>query len=168
MTGGVSGTWHPAVEDVVAIHEEIVSEYPETEPGVRSRGDIEFAVEYARRVGSGKDDAAVHAEAFHLLRLLTANHPFVDGNKRTALDVTATFYFFNGFEFDYDHEIRTILTSLATDETSVDREQVLQYLRSTTEPIELDAEVDEWREDLVQRGLDRLEELRDDSNDQSS
>lgn len=160
--------WHPTVEDIVTINEDIVSEYPETEPGVRNHGDIEFAVDHVRRVGSGRTEATVHEKAFNLLRLLTANHPFVDGNKRTALDVTATFYFFNGFEFDYDHEIRSILKSFATDEGSVDRERVLQYFRSNTESLDLDAAIREWREDLVQQGLDTLDELRDESDDQSS
>nr|WP_245756856.1 Fic family protein [Halogranum rubrum] len=30
------------------------------------------------------------------MRLLVADHPFVDGNKRTALDTTATFYMLTG------------------------------------------------------------------------
>jgi hypothetical protein len=38
--------WYPSVDDVLAIHEDIVSEYPETSQGVRSRNDIEFALDY--------------------------------------------------------------------------------------------------------------------------
>lgn len=38
--------WYPSVEDVVAIHDDIVSEYPDTPSGVQNRGDIEFALSY--------------------------------------------------------------------------------------------------------------------------
>ena len=37
--------WYPSVEDILDIHEDIVSEYPDTSPGIWSRGDIEFALE---------------------------------------------------------------------------------------------------------------------------
>lgn len=36
--------WYPSVEDVLAIHEDIVAEYPDTPSGVRDRGGVEFAV----------------------------------------------------------------------------------------------------------------------------
>ena len=37
--------WYPSVDDVIAIHDDIVSEYPDTSGGVRSRGDVEFALD---------------------------------------------------------------------------------------------------------------------------
>jgi len=89
--------WHPSVGDILAIHDDIVSEYSDTHAGVQNRGDIEFALNY---VGNGIFGAApetIHEKAFHLLRLLVANHPFVDANKRTALNTTVVFYFLNGY-----------------------------------------------------------------------
>jgi death-on-curing protein len=168
MASGHERIWHPSVEDIAAIHEDVVSEYPETEPGIRSRGDIEFAVEHVRRIGSGQNEAALHEKAFHLLRLLIANHPFVDGNKRTALAATAAFYFFNGYEFDYDHGVRSILKSFATDAGAVDRTEVLQYLRSETTPLDLDEAIREWRDDLVRQGVEKLVRFREESDDRSS
>lgn len=85
--------WYPSVEDVLAIHDDIVSEYPDTPSGVKSRGDIEFALNYIEAGSFGKTPETIHEKAFHLLRLLVANHPFVDANKRTALNTTVVFYF---------------------------------------------------------------------------
>ena len=30
--------WYPSVEDVLTIHDDIVSEYPDTPPGTKNRG----------------------------------------------------------------------------------------------------------------------------------
>ena len=73
--------WYPSADDVLDIHEDIVSEYPDTSPGVQRRGDIEFALTYVSEGSFGEAPETIHEKAFHLLRLLVANHPFVDGNK---------------------------------------------------------------------------------------
>jgi len=75
--------WYPSVEDVLALHDDIVSEYPDTHSGVANRGDIEFALSYIKEGNFNTVPETIHAKAFHLLRLLVANHPFVDANKRT-------------------------------------------------------------------------------------
>lgn len=66
------------------------------------------------------------------MRLLVANHPFVDGNKRTALLSTVAFYALNGCEFEYDREVKTTLKALATDAQSVDEESMIEYFASNT------------------------------------
>jgi death-on-curing protein len=156
-----SSPWYPSVGDVLAIHEAIVEEYPDTDPGVRDRGAVEFAIDYVRYEGPGPEFETVHERAFHLLRLLVANHPFVDGNKRTALNTTAVFYLLNGYEFDYDDDVRAVLKQFGTDERAVDREAVVEYLRSNTEAIDTGAVLDAWRDDLVEYGLDRLSDPND-------
>jgi death-on-curing protein len=161
MAGSV---WYPSVEDVVAIHDDIVSEYTDTSAGTRSRGDIAFALDYARG-NVGTQPETVHETAFHLLRLLVANHPFVDANKRTALNTVVVFYFLNGYRFEYDDEIRAILKRAGTDETAVDETETVEYLRSHTEQMELRDEIEQWRDDLVEYGLNQLTEDTLDPND---
>ena len=154
--------WYPSVEDVLAIHDDIVSEYSDTQPGVQSRGDIEFALNHIESGSFGEGPETIHEKAFHFLRLLVANHPFVDANKRTALNTTVVFYFLNGYRFNYDDEIRSILKQFGTDEASVDETETVEYLRFHTEEINLVGEIDAWREDLIEYGVD---ELTDDSSD---
>lgn len=125
-----------SVEDVLAIHEVIVESSTETEPGVTSRGNIEYALEHVQSGLIAGRSETLEEKAYQLLRLLVANHPFVDGNKRTALASAVTFYALNGYEFDYDREIKTFLKRLATDESAVDRSELVAYLDDHTAPLE--------------------------------
>ncbi len=154
--------WYPSVQDVLDIHEDIVSEYTDTSHGVQNRGDIEFALEHVESGSFGTVPETIHEKAFELLRLLVVNHPFVDGNKRTALNTVTVFYFLNGYRFEYDDEIRGILKQFGTDEASVDDDSVIEYLRTHTSEIDLAMEISRWRDDLVRSGL---AELTDDSSD---
>ncbi|MDL0126091.1 type II toxin-antitoxin system death-on-curing family toxin [Halobacterium salinarum] len=108
--------------DIRDIHELIVESNAETTAGVASPGDIEYTVEHIQEGHFGQVPESLHEKAFQLLRLTAANHPFVDGNKRTALMSTRIFYALNGRRFDYDREVKEILKALATDEGSVDED----------------------------------------------
>lgn len=87
-------------EDVLAIHEVIVESNADTEPGVSSRGDVEYVIEFVREGHFDQVPETIHEKAFQLLRLLVSNHPLVDGNKRTALASTTVFYALNGYSFE--------------------------------------------------------------------
>lgn len=121
--------------DVLFLHERIVEADEKTEPGVSTPGDVEFAVTSVREGHFGAGPVTIHEKAAHLLRLLTANHPFVDGNKRTALVSTVSFYALNGYSLDYGNEIRSLLRRLATDESSVSTEELVAYLEATSKEL---------------------------------
>jgi death-on-curing protein len=121
-----------SVQEIRTIHDDIVAEYDDTGEGTRTAADVEFALQYVRGDHFGEEPATIHEKAFHLLRLLVANHPFVDANKRTALNATAAVYACNGYQFDYDAEIRELLKAFGTDESAVDEQAVLGYLRAHT------------------------------------
>jgi len=157
--------WYPSVEDVLAIHEDIVAEYPDTPSGVRARGDIEFALAYVEEGNFGAAPASIHEKAYHLLRLLVANHPFVDANKRTALNTVAVFYFLNGYRFAYDDEIRPVLKQFGTEERAVEEPDIVEYLRTHTDELDLAGEIGQWREDLLQYGIEQLTGGSDDQKD---
>jgi death-on-curing protein len=157
--------WYPSVEDILDIHGDIVSEYSDTSPGVQNRGDVEFALEYIEEGSFGSVPGTIHEKAFHLLRLLVANHPFVDGNKRTALNTVVVFYLLNGYRFDYDDEIRDVLKQFGTDETTVSEERVIDYLQANSEEIDLAEEIEQWRDELVRHGLEQLTDEPPDPND---
>ena len=135
-----------SAEDIRDIHELIVESNADTAAGISSAGDIEYTVEYIQEGHFGHVPESLHEKAFQLLRLIAANHPFVDGNKRTALMSTRIFYALNGRRFDYDREIKNILKALATDEGSVDEDDVIEYLRAHTESLapEYEATISLW------------------------
>lgn len=120
------------VEDILTLHETIARAADSTEPGVRSHGAIQYTVSTVREGHFGEGPETLHEIAAQYLRLLTANHPFVDGNKRTALLSAVAFYAVNGYSLDYGDEIRSLLKRLATDESTVPIGEIVEYLEANT------------------------------------
>ena len=78
--------------DVLAIHEDQIQRYGGAS-GVRDMGLLEAAL-FRPQTGYYADTIA---EAAALWESLAQNHPFIDGNKRTAFAATYTFLAINGF-----------------------------------------------------------------------
>lgn len=138
---GPDELWYPTVEDIIAVHDSVIEEDTESEPGIRNPQQIQFPIDYIRHGHFGQLPETIHEKAFHLLRLLAANHYFVDGNKRTALNTTEMFYLFNGKRFDTGEDIRALLKLIAVREELIDREIAVDFFRErshelTTEDIE--------------------------------
>jgi len=85
--------------DILAIHEDQVERYGGA-LGVRDPGALESAL---FRPQTGYYDDIV-AEAAALWESLSQNHPFVDGNKRTAFAAVYTFLAINDFDLTADPE----------------------------------------------------------------
>lgn len=79
------------VADVLGVHAVLIQRYGGA-PGVRDPGALETAL---FRPQTGYYDDMV-AEAAALLESLAINHPFVDGNKRTAFAAADVFLRING------------------------------------------------------------------------
>lgn len=77
--------------DVLAIHEDQIECYGGSE-GLRDRGLLEAAL-FRPQTGYYGD---LIEEAAALWESMGQNHPFIDGNKRTAFAVTYTFLAING------------------------------------------------------------------------
>ena len=83
--------------EIEAIHADQIRRYGGA-PDVRDAGQLEAAL-YRPQTGYYAD---VIAEAAALWESLSQNHPFVDGNKRTALAATYTFLAINGVRMTAD------------------------------------------------------------------
>jgi death-on-curing protein len=121
---------YPSVGLVLDLHEQVVEEGTVTEPGVRSEDAVESAIEYVSEGFFGEVPQSVHEKAVHLMRLLVADHPFVDGNKRTALRTVVVFYMLNGYTFEYGDEVRALLKRFAIAQADVDIETAVVYFRA--------------------------------------
>ena len=121
---------YPSVDLIVDLHEQIVAEGDNTEPGIRSEDAIASALQYISEGFFGEVPATIHEKAVHLMRLLVAEHAFVDGNKRTALRAVVVFYMLNGYVFDYGNEVRALLRRFATDEAGLDIDTAVIYFRA--------------------------------------
>ena len=78
------------VAEVLAIHEDQIARYGGS-AGIRDRGLLEAAL-FRPQTGYY---AHLLEEAAALWESLSQNHPFIDGNKRTAFAVTYTFLAIN-------------------------------------------------------------------------
>jgi len=117
--------------DVQALHEDIVAESDVTSAGIRSPGAIESAITYVTVGYFGEAPSTIYETATHLMRLLVAEHPFVDGNKRTGLNAAAVLYDLNGYDFAYDdQEARTMLKAFGTDLEAVDVSECVRQCRN--------------------------------------
>ncbi|MGF1549062.1 MAG: type II toxin-antitoxin system death-on-curing family toxin [Sphingomonadaceae bacterium] len=110
----------------LAAHAEQLAEHGGGE-GVRDMGMFESAMARPRNLAAyGEPDAAALAAAYAFG--LARNHPFVDGNKRTAAVVSEAFLDANGHELKAkDAEIVVAITDLAAGELS--EEEFAQWLR---------------------------------------
>ncbi len=90
-------TDHLTVAEVLAIHADQIERYGGSH-GVRDPGLLEAAL-YRPQTGYYAD---LIEEATALWESLSQNHPFIDGNKRTAFAATYTFLAINGARLTAD------------------------------------------------------------------
>lgn len=101
-------TRYLSVADIIQINLEMVEQWGGLS-GIRDSGALESA---AARPQSGYYTDVIE-EAAALCESLLQNHPFVDGNKRTAVTATGVFLRLNGYELIFvDREMYDWLMNL--------------------------------------------------------
>lgn len=110
----------------MALHDEQLRAWGGGE-GVRDEGLFESAMARPQNLAAyGRPDVADLAASYGFG--LAKNHPFVDGNKRTALVVCETFLNDNGYTLTAnDVEVAVIFEDLAAGEVS--EEELAQWFR---------------------------------------
>jgi death-on-curing protein len=116
---------------VLAMHEEALKLHGGPE-GVRDMGLLESALArpknllaYSEQPTSLAKLAAAHAKG------IVANHPFVDGNERTAFTVSVTFLRLNGLKLTAPKEDR-VLTFWSVADGSLTEEQLSVWFERFT------------------------------------
>jgi death on curing protein len=116
------------IDDVLEMHADQIAEHGGSE-GVRNRGLLESALAQPMAQFGGQflnEDLFEMAAALHIS--LVSNHPFIDGNKRTALLATLTFLDINGFVIERPCQALTDMT-LQVAEGTVNKAGVTKLLR---------------------------------------
>lgn len=120
----------PTIEEVVAIHDVAISEFGGS-AGLRDVGALDSAL-MRPQLGYYND---ILEEAAALMESLAMNHPFVDGNKRTAFYATDTFLRKNGQFIDCDSD-ETYEFFMGLFETNSFRfAQLLAWLEQNVKPL---------------------------------
>lgn len=84
-------------EDVLFMHSAVIDETGGSH-GVRDLGLLQAALARPRQSFGGKDlYPSLFEKAAALLESLAKNHPFIDGNKRTAITACGVFLELNGY-----------------------------------------------------------------------
>jgi death-on-curing protein len=121
------------IEHVLAIHHRSIEEFG-GDPAVRDEGLLESAVmmPMARFGGEYLHDglpAMAAAYLFHLCK----NHPFVDGNKRTALASAEVFLLVNGWKLDATNDDLLRIT-LDVAASRLSKEEITSVFREHASP----------------------------------
>lgn len=124
-------TEYLTIAEVLAMHDDQIKREGGA-AGVRDMGALESAL-YRPQTGYYDD---LIGEAAALWESLSQNHPFVDGNKRTAFAATYTFLMINGYEFaaGTEHESVPFVSGLY-EANSFNFEKLVPWLRAQTKSI---------------------------------
>jgi death-on-curing protein len=119
----------PAV--ILAVHEEQLAEHGGA-AGIRDAGMLESALARPRNLAHyGEPDAPALAAAYGFG--LARNHPFVDGNKRSAFVAVELFLHLNGLRLDApDADCVMVMLSLAAGD--IDEPTFAAWLRERVAP----------------------------------
>ena len=112
---------------VLAVHEEQLAEHGGA-VGIRDLGLLQSAlVRPQHLVAYGKPDVAALAAAYGYS--IARNHPFMDGNERTAFTVTELFLTLNGYELLAD-DSSCVVTVLQVAEGSLAEAEFADWIRA--------------------------------------
>lgn len=120
-----------AADVLLAVHEEQLAEHGGA-PGVRDMGLFESALARPLNLAAyGDPDTAALAAAYGVG--LAKNHPFIDGNKRTAFVAVELFLALNGIDLVAD-DAACVLTMLGVAAGHIDEPAFATWLRTHTQP----------------------------------
>lgn len=109
----------PTLEDVIALHDEEIARSGDA-GGILNRGSLEAALDRARH-GPFEGPGSVLERGGLLLRGICQDHPFADGNKRTAFAATHMLLERNGIYIRASaEEVRDFMLRVARIELDLD------------------------------------------------
>ena len=121
-------------ESVLGIHKLQIAEHG-GQDGVRDVGLLESALARPQNIEAYEPDADIARISASLGFGIAKNHPFLDGNKRTALAATRVFLLLNGYSLDATQEEK-YLTFLALADGTLSEEELATWLRERLLPTE--------------------------------
>jgi death-on-curing protein len=118
-----------SLEDILFIHQQEI-QISGGEPNIRDQEGIKACMDAPKASFGGEYLHDLFGMAASYVTCLTMRHPFVDGNKRSALATALTFLHLNGYnvEESYDEELADLVLDFVTKKIS--KEGVAEHLRS--------------------------------------
>jgi death on curing protein len=119
------------IAEVLAMHTDQIERYGGS-LGLRDRGQLEAAL-FRPQTGYYAD---LIEETAALWESLSQNHPFIDGNKRTAFAATYTFLAINGLRLTAEAEATYAFISGLYERHAFDFDALVAWLRPHVNPID--------------------------------
>lgn len=120
------------IDAVLAMHQRQIAEHGGSD-GVRDAGLLDSALARAQNIASYEPDADISrlaaADGFGIAK----NHPFVDGNKRTALVAMRTFLLLNGYQLDASQQDK-YLTFISLADGRLTEDDYAEWIRDSVSP----------------------------------
>lgn len=117
-----------ATSQVLFIHDQMVKRFGGSH-GIRDMGLVESAAARPQATFGGKYlYLSIFDKAAAFLQSLLKNHPFVDGNKRTALTSAGLFLWKNGHRLINNH-IKEVEFAVKVDNGNLTIEQISKWLK---------------------------------------
>lgn len=110
-----------------AIHDEAIYEFGGL-AGVRDSGLLQSALDRPRNLFAHEPGSSIFELAAALCVGIAKNHPFHDGNKRTALLATRAFLYLNGQELE-PTQADEVSTLVAVADGSLDERRLAEWLK---------------------------------------
>lgn len=119
-----------SLENILFIHQREI-ETAGGEPSIRDEEGIKACVDAPKASFGGEFLHDLFGMAASYIACLTMRHPFVDGNKRTALASALTFLYLNGYSIEesYDEELADLVLDFVMKKKS--KENVAEHFRSS-------------------------------------
>ena len=122
------------LEQILAIHYDQIGRYGGSH-GIRDLPLLESAVERPQASFMGEDlYPNIFTKAAALMHSMVLNHPFLDGNKRTATVTASAFLHFNGFDVKVSQQ-ELIEISLNVESKKWDQEILAKWLEDHCQKI---------------------------------
>jgi death on curing protein len=118
-----------SLEVILFIHQQEIL-ISRDEPIIRDIDGIKACVDAPKASFEGRYLFDLFGMAASYIACLTMRHPFIDGNKRTALASALTFLYLNGFtiEESHDEELAELVLDFLSNKVSKD--EIAEYFRS--------------------------------------
>lgn len=112
--------------DAVAFHAEQIAQFG-GQPGIRDRALLESSIARPRDKAAYRNSTVFELAAAYAYGIVR-NHPFLDGNKRTALVCAFVFLELNGYQVTASEE-EAVVTFLALAEGDATEEALAAWLK---------------------------------------
>jgi death-on-curing protein len=120
-----------SLEEILRLHYQVIEDFGGSH-GIHNEGRLSSIVKAPAQIVFGEEQyPTIFDKGAVYLRNIVGDHPFTDGNKRTAITVSAIFLMRNGYNLTVSaNELEDFTINVATQKLTID--QISSWLEDNT------------------------------------